>query len=91
MALNLKRKFRLKWKFLTDKNVDVIYVCPVPVNEEKLQYYAKLMGLKTAIDSGAVEDQGDLSDRYKIIVPEAVTSFPVSGIGISTGFFQINK
>ena len=67
----------------TDPNVDVIYISPVPVNEEMMQYYAKLLGLKGAIESGHVEDQADLSNRYKIIVPEAVQSFPVSGfIGI---------
>ena len=64
--------------FFSDPNVDVIYVAPVPINEEMAQYYSKLLGLKFAIDSGNVEDQGDVTDRYKIITPEAVKSFPVS-------------
>lgn len=53
---------------------------PVPVNEEMEQYYAKLLGLKPAIDSGSVDDQGDLTSKYKIIVPDAVKSFPVSAL-----------
>ena len=63
---------------VTDPNVDVVYISPVPVNDEMLQYYAKLLGLKAAIDSGNVEDQADVSDRYRIITPEAINSFPVS-------------
>ena len=56
----------------------MIYVSPVPINEEMGQYYTKLLGLKPAIDSGNVDDQGELNDRYKIIVPESIKSFPVS-------------
>ncbi len=63
--------------FLIDDNVDVIYVTPVPITEETLQYYQKLFGLKTAIDSGDVANQGDFTSRYKIVVPEALKSFPV--------------
>ena len=52
---------------LTDPNVEVIYICPVQVNDETLQYYAKLMGLRSAVNSGNVEDQTDVTPRYKII------------------------
>ena len=62
----------------SDPNVDVIFISPVPLSEETLQYYSKLLGLKSAIDSGVVEDQADFNERYKIIVPEAIKSFPVS-------------
>lgn len=51
---------------------------PVPLSDETLQYYFKLLGLKSAVDSGVVEDQCDMAERYKIIVPEAIKSFPVS-------------
>ncbi|CAH1796248.1 unnamed protein product [Owenia fusiformis] len=61
---------------IKDPNVDVIYISPLPVSEEKLQYYSKLLGLRAAIDTGNVEDQGDVSSKYKIIVPDGVTSFP---------------
>lgn len=63
---------------LPDPNVDVLYISPVPLSDETLQYYSKLLGLKLAIDSGNVDDQDDMSERYKIIVPEAIKSFPVS-------------
>lgn len=69
---------------IRDPNVDVIFVSPVPLSEETLQYYSKLLGLKTAIDSGNVEDQGDFSERYKIIIPEAIKSFPTHRMCLST-------
>lgn len=58
--------------------MDVIYVSPVDVTDELTQYYGRLIGLKPAIDSGDSDDQSDLSERYKMIVPEAMKSFPVS-------------
>ncbi|XP_071965031.1 IQ domain-containing protein H-like [Antedon mediterranea] len=61
---------------LKDDNVDVIYVSPVTINDEILQYYNKLLGLKNAVDSGNVENQKDVSSRFKIIIPEAINSFP---------------
>ncbi|XP_053405574.1 IQ domain-containing protein H-like isoform X3 [Mercenaria mercenaria] len=69
---------------IRDPNVDVIFISPVPLSEETLQYYSKLLGLKSAIDSGNVEDQGEFSDRYKIIVPEAIKSFPTHRMCLST-------
>ena len=60
-----------------DPNVDVIFVSPVPLSDETLQYYTKLLGLSAAVASGEVEDQCDMSDRYKVLVPEAIKSFPV--------------
>ena len=48
------------------------------MNDEILQYYSKLLGLKTAVDSGNGNDQKPINSRYKIIVPEAIKSFPVS-------------
>ncbi|XP_013393394.1 IQ domain-containing protein H isoform X2 [Lingula anatina] len=69
---------------LKDPNVDVIYISPVPVNDETVQYYTKLLGLKSAIDSGDVDKQGDMTDRYKIIVPEAIKSFPTHRMCLAT-------
>ena len=51
---------------------------PVYINEEMQQYYSKLLGLKSAIETGNVDDQADPVDRYKIIVPDALKAFPVS-------------
>ena len=59
----------------------MIYISPVTINDETLQYYNKLLGLQSAVQSGDVENQEDLSARFKIIVPEAINSFPVSSLG----------
>ncbi|XP_038076728.1 IQ domain-containing protein H-like [Patiria miniata] len=69
---------------LHDPNVEVIYVSPVNINDETLQYYNKLLGLRPAVESGNVEDQRDMSDRFKIIVPEAINSFPTHSMCLST-------
>lgn len=63
--------------------MDVIFVSPVPLSEETLQYYSKLLGLKSAVESGVVEDQCDMGEKYKIIVPEAIKSFPVSTLTVT--------
>ena len=64
--------------FVSDENVDVIYVSPVHLNDEMLQYYSKLLGLKGAIDTGNVDNQSSVTERYQIVVPSAIKSFPVS-------------
>lgn len=58
--------------------MDVIYVSSIPITEETLQYYFKLLGLRSAVQSGNVGDQKDVSHRYKIVIPEALNSFPVN-------------
>jgi hypothetical protein len=61
---------------LLDPNVDVIYVSPTDFSEEMLQYYSKLLGLRSAIDTGNADTQSDLGDRFKIVLPNAHKSFP---------------
>ena len=67
---------------ITDENVDVIYISSIPITEETLQYYSKLFGLKPAIITGNASDQTDLSNRYKIVIPEALNSFPVRKLSL---------
>ncbi len=60
-----------------DENVDVIYVSSIALTEESLQYYSKLFGLRKAIETGNQSDISDCSHKYKIVIPEAINSFPV--------------
>ncbi|KAH0620109.1 hypothetical protein JD844_014720 [Phrynosoma platyrhinos] len=69
---------------IQDPNVDVIYVCPFEMSEEMLQYYNKLLGLQTAVRSGNPEDIADLQDRFKILTPEAINSFPDRPMSLAT-------
>lgn len=72
--------------FLIDPKVDVIYISPVELNDEVYQYYSKLLGMKarrldkSESDSKETgdEEEDDIENRYKIIVPDAVDRFPVS-------------
>ena len=49
----------------------------MPITEETLQYYSKLLGLRSSIINGNSNDQVDITTRYKIVIPEALNSFPV--------------
>ena len=61
-----------------DDNVDVIYISPISLTEETLQYYVKLFGLRKAIETGVQTEIADYSNKYKIVIPEAINSFPVA-------------
>lgn len=66
---------------LIDPKVDVIYISPVELNDEVYQYYSKLLGMKARrLEKSGTgdEEEDDIENRYKIIVPDAVDRFPVS-------------
>lgn len=69
---------------IKDPNVDVIFISAVPLSDETLQYYSKLLGLNSAVANANPEDQCDMSERYKIIVPEAIKSFPTHHMCLSS-------
>ncbi|UJR21396.1 hypothetical protein I4U23_024486 [Adineta vaga] len=73
---------------LEDPNVDIIYVSSVDVNDEILQYYNKLIHLRTMVEQGSEQPLPSTSnhiyERFKIIIPEALHSFPKHNMCLST-------
>ncbi|KAM8972328.1 LOW QUALITY PROTEIN: IQ domain-containing protein H [Pelodytes ibericus] len=69
---------------IADPNVDVIYVSPVELDEETQQYYRKLLGLRAAVLSGNPQNACELQDRFTILIPEAIGSFPGHQLCLST-------
>ncbi|CAF2085568.1 unnamed protein product [Rotaria magnacalcarata] len=65
---------------LEDPNIDVIYVSPMPVNDEILQYYNRLISLRALVEQGSEQPASTTSnntnERFVIIVPEALNRFP---------------
>lgn len=76
--------------FLIDPRVDVIYISPVELNDEVYQYYSKLLGMKAKrLEKSGTgdEEEDDIENRYKIVVPDAVDRFPVSYWRYTLHFF----
>ena len=81
--MNLFSYTHYRGLFTIDPKVEVIYISPVELNDEVYQYYSKLLGMKARrpndSDSKGTgdEEEDDIENRYKIIVPDAVDRFPV--------------
>ncbi|CAF2899332.1 unnamed protein product [Rotaria sp. Silwood2] len=73
---------------LDDSNVDIIYVSPMSINEEILQYYNKLMNLRSSIEQNTEQGSSstvlNTSERFMIVVPEALHSFPMHNMCLAT-------
>nr|XP_055030438.1 IQ motif-containing protein H isoform X1 [Misgurnus anguillicaudatus] len=61
---------------IRDENVEVIYVSPVGLGEDVLQYYTHLLGLQAAIELGdASAPQTHCAKRFTILMPEGLEYF----------------
>ncbi|TRZ03520.1 hypothetical protein DNTS_030875 [Danionella cerebrum] len=61
---------------IRDENVEIIYVSPVKLGEDVIQYYTRLLGLQTAIELGdASEAESHPTKRFTILIPEALEEF----------------
>ncbi|XP_048024439.1 LOW QUALITY PROTEIN: IQ motif-containing protein H [Megalobrama amblycephala] len=61
---------------IRDENIEVIYVSPVCLGEDVLQYYTHLLGLQTAIELGdASAPESNCAKRFTILMPEAMEYF----------------
>ncbi|CAL9697459.1 unnamed protein product [Knipowitschia caucasica] len=62
---------------IRDENVEVIYVCPVHLDEDTLQYYTRLLTWNRTEGAPSSIPQNSLSkSRFMILTPEAVDYFP---------------
>ncbi|XP_062922233.1 IQ motif-containing protein H [Mobula hypostoma] len=69
---------------IRDDNIDVIYICPLWIGEEVTQYYMNLLGLQEAVRLGKPEVMVDMTDRLKVITPEATRHFPTHHLCLAT-------
>ncbi|XP_078097361.1 IQ motif-containing protein H [Mustelus asterias] len=69
---------------IRDDNIDVIYICPLWISEDVIQYYMKLLGLQEAVKTGIPEKVADIEDRLKVITPETVKQFPNHHLCLAT-------
>lgn len=61
---------------MADKNVEVIYVCPVHLGEDLIHYYTHLLGLNGVIETGK-PTPSNCAKSFTILTPEAHQHFSV--------------
>uniref|UniRef100_A0A8C1JZ77 IQ motif containing H n=1 Tax=Cyprinus carpio TaxID=7962 RepID=A0A8C1JZ77_CYPCA len=67
------------------ENVEVIYVSPVRLGEDVLQYYTRLLGLQTAIELGdASVPESHCAKRFTILMPEALEHFSTQNMCLAS-------
>lgn len=59
---------------MADRNVEVIYVCPVHLGEDLIHYYSHLLGPNGAVEPGT---RTPCAKRFTILTPEAHQHFSV--------------
>uniref|UniRef100_A0A8C1MGG5 IQ motif containing H n=1 Tax=Cyprinus carpio TaxID=7962 RepID=A0A8C1MGG5_CYPCA len=70
---------------IRDENVEVIYVSPVCLGKDVLQYYTRLLGLQTAIELGdASAPESHCSKRFTVLMPEALEYFPTRNMCLAS-------
>lgn len=75
---------------MTDKNVDVIYVCPVHLREDLVHYYTHLLGLNEAEETGE-PTPSSCAKRFTILTPEAHQYFSVGVTAQTHTRFQCRR
>lgn len=61
---------------MEDKNVEVIYVCPVNLGEDSIHYYTHLLGLNGPVETGK-PTPSSCARSFTILTPEAHQHFAV--------------
>ncbi|XP_053479030.1 IQ motif-containing protein H-like isoform X2 [Ictalurus furcatus] len=68
---------------IRDKNVEVIYVCPVHLGEDLIHYYTHLLGLNGVIETGK-PTPSNWAKSFTILTPEAHQHFSSHCMCVST-------
>ncbi|XP_026782757.3 IQ motif-containing protein H isoform X1 [Pangasianodon hypophthalmus] len=68
---------------IRDKNVEVIYVCPVHLGEDLIHYYTHLLGLNGAVETG-MPTPSRCAKNFTILTPEAHQHFSSHCMCVST-------
>ncbi|XP_065836178.1 IQ domain-containing protein H-like [Oscarella lobularis] len=75
---------------IRDPLVEVIYISPVTLSDETLQYYIKLMRMCSESGKSEIGDDAssataaDIGDRFHVIVPERLNTFTGHNMALST-------